>query len=139
MYGLWRIILGVVDLLSHTVSDLEDGGRCVGRKQKARMRAESLTRQCHVLQTIWPAIIVRIDDSSSRVVVVGRLSRISSSNSGIAKTSAGLELESIILDSYDGRYHMCYTMYSLRVCGLHLLSSAASYAARASFQRSIEV
>jgi len=63
------------------------------------MRAESFTRMCHVLQTIWPPMIVRIDDSSSWEVVVGKLSRISSSSSGIAKTSADLDLVVAIIEA----------------------------------------
>lgn len=61
-----------------------------------RIRAESLTRQRHVLQTDWPDRIVRIDDSSCWVVVAGKLRRMSSSSSGIAKTSADLGLISVI-------------------------------------------
>jgi hypothetical protein len=61
------------------------------------MRIESLTRQRHVLQTVWPARIVRIDDSSCWVVVAGKLRRMSSSSSGIAKTSADLGVFPVIV------------------------------------------
>jgi len=78
-----------------------------------RMRAESLTRQRQVLQTVWPVRIVRIDDSSCWVVVVGKLRRMSSSNSGIAKTSADLDFVSVIIEAFviERWYHMCYTVY----------------------------
>lgn len=88
-----------------------------------RMRAESLTRQRQVLQTVWPVRIVRIDDSSCWVVVVGKLRRMSSSNSGIAKTSVDLNFVSVIIEAFViGRwYHMCYTVYIFFVSGdLHL-------------------
>lgn len=88
-----------------------------------RMRAESLTRQRQVLQTVWPVRIVRIDDSSCWVVVVGKLRRMSSSNSGIAKTSVDLNFVSVIIEAFViGRwYHMCYTVYIFFVAGnLHL-------------------
>lgn len=65
-----------------------------------RMRAESLTRQRQVLQTVWPVRIVRIDDSSCWVVVVGKQRRMSSSNSGIAKTSADLDFFSVIIEAF---------------------------------------
>lgn len=90
------------------------------------MRVESLTRQRHVLQTVWPVRIVRIDDSSCWVVVVGKSSKISSSSSGIAKTSADFELLlSVIVKVVvmDVSFHMCVYIF-IRVCGLHLLSSA---------------
>jgi hypothetical protein len=78
-----------------------------------RMRVESLTRQRQVLQTVWPVRIVRIDDSSCWVVVVGKPRRTSSSNSGIAKTSADLALVSVIIEAFviERWYHMCYTVY----------------------------
>ena len=62
------------------------------------MRAESLTRQRHVLQTVCPARIVLIDDRSCWVVEAGKLRRTSSNSSGIAKTSADLGLLSVIVE-----------------------------------------
>jgi len=88
-----------------------------------RMRVESLTRQRQVLQTVWPVRIVRIDDSSCWVVVVGKPRRTSSSNSGIAKTSADLALVSVIIEAFviERWYHMCYTVYIFFVSAdLHL-------------------
>ena len=88
-----------------------------------RMRAESLTRQRQVLQTVWPVRIVRIDDSSCWAVVVGKLRRMSSSNSGIAKTPADLKFVSVIIEAFviERWYHMCYTVYIFFVFSdLHL-------------------
>ena len=65
------------------------------------------------MQTVWPVRIVRIDDSSCWVVVVGKLSRMSSSSSGIAKTLADLELLSVIMEVFRWIFdcHMCVILY----------------------------
>lgn len=57
-------------------------------------------RQRQALLTVWQVRIVRIDDSSCWVVVVGKLRRTSSKSSGIAKTSADLGFVSVIIEAF---------------------------------------
>jgi hypothetical protein len=96
-----------------------------------------------VLHTIWHVMIVRIEDSSCWAVVAGRLSKISSSSSGIAKTSAALLMVYVVTGARGGRYHIYgdAVMYTrMSVCRLHLLGSAELHAPHGPhFQWSIEV